>query len=185
MATKSLPDQALLRQLLDYDPATGVLTWKVRPPEMFLCKVVNADDAARRFNTRFAGTVALNALAPSGYRFGSLGHTPMMAHRIIWKLVYGHDPKIIDHINGNKQDNRLVNLRNVTASINLKNMPKARHNTSGHTGVHLCRKTGRWRAELYADGRHIRIGRFDTVEEAAKARRDVGREYGFHENHGR
>jgi hypothetical protein len=185
MAKKLLPDQALLRQLLDYNPATGFLTWKPRPPEMFCGDALSLSHASNIWNARFANKRAFTARHGSGYLHGRVGADNYMTHRIIWKLVHGCDPDVIDHINGDKGDNRLANLRNVSMSLNARNMPRLCNNTSGHTGVHLCRKTDRWRAELIAGGRHIRLGRFKTIEAAAVARREAALAHGFHENHGR
>jgi hypothetical protein len=185
MAKKPLPDQELLKQLLDYDPATGALTWKSRPAHMFSGAELSREHAAAIWNSKFAGKRALTAAHGSGYRHGRIGDVDYMTHRIIWKLVHGVDPDVVDHINGQKADNRIANLRSVSVSQNARNMPRLSNNTSGHTGVHLCRKTGRWRAELIAEGKHIRLGRFDTLEAAATARREAALAHGFHENHGR
>lgn len=185
MAMKPLPDQDLLRQLLDYDPATGILTWKPRPPEMFLGERLTHKHASKIWNSRFSGNHAFNSHHRSGYRFGRLGGTNFMAHRIIWKMVHGFDPKDIDHISGDKADNRLINLRAVGKLGNAKNMPRPSNNTSGHIGVYFCKCTSRWRVELIANGKKIRVGRFDTLEEAATARRKAALAHGFHRNHGR
>ena len=185
MAVKPLPDQALLRQLLDYDPATGSLTWRVRSVEMFSDGALSRKSAAAIWNGKFAGKLAFTASHGSGYLHGRVGAEHYLAHRIIWKLSHGLDPEIVDHINGKKADNRLVNLRSVSATLNARNMPRLRNNTSGHTGVHRCRATGRWRAELIVGDKHIRLGRFETLEAAAAARREAAIAHGFHENHGR
>lgn len=121
----------------------------------------------------------------SGYRYGRLGPVNFMAHRIVWKWVNGEEPNVIDLINGDKTDNRSHNLRSVAFAENARNMPRLRNNTSGHTGVHFCKQTGRWRAELIADGKHIRLGRFNDLEAAVAARREAALAHGFHENHGR
>lgn len=172
MAMKPLPEQATLRQLLDYDPLTGFLTWKPRT-------------GAGNFNARRAGKRAFTSRMPNGYYQARLGGIHFLVHRLVWKLVNGFDPDVIDHINGDKGDNRIANLRNVDWALNARNKPRFCSNTSGHTGVHFCRFTGRWRAEMHVDGEHVRIGRFDTIEAAVAARREAALAHGFHENHGR
>lgn len=152
---------------------------------MFSGKCLTREHAANIWNAKFAGTKAFDSHHRSGYRFGCVGRSNFLAHRIIWKVVHGVDPKDIDHISGNKADNRLVNLRAAGKLANAKNMPRPSNNTSGHIGVHFCKCTGRWRVELIADGKKIRVGRFDTLEEAAAARRETAIAHGFHENHGR
>lgn len=75
----------------------------------------------------------------------------------------------VDHIDGNRLNNRRSNLRIVTHQQNTWNRGKYSNNTSGFLGVTLCKQTGRWRAQLCQSGRRIRIGRFSTPEEAARA----------------
>jgi hypothetical protein len=135
---------------------------------------------------RFAGKLAFTSrMGPNGYYQARLAGNHYLVHRLIWKMVYGHDPDVIDHINGDKGDNRLSNLRNVDSVLNARNKPRLCNNTSGHTGVHFCRRTGRWRAEMRVDGKNIRLGRFDTLEAASAARREAALAHGFHKNHGR
>lgn len=88
-------------------------------------------------------------------------------HRILLEPI----PKglMVDHINNNKLDNRLSNLRLVTHAQNMMNTKIKKHNSSGFKGVYLCKQTNRWRAEIRAHNRAIKIGRFDTKFEAAKA----------------
>ena len=92
------------------------------------------------------------------------------AHRLIWWLVYGSLPdRFIDHINGDKGDNRLANLRLASDAENKRNVEKRRHNTSGFKGVSFCKSTGRWLAHATLNGRGFHLGRHSTREEAAAA----------------
>lgn len=102
------------------------------------------------------------------------------AHRVIWKLVTGDDPLTIDHVNGDKSDNRLVNLRSVPQSENNKNKPTFSNNKTGHTGI---TKTpyGKWKVQI-GNGY---VGCYGTLEEAMDARADAEEELGYHQNHGR
>lgn len=173
MALKPLPAQVTLRQYLDYNPETGDLTW-------LFCEQQHA-----RFNTRWAGRPAFTSIGPSGYRFGQISRISYQAHRIIWKWWHGSDPEWIDHIDGDKLNNRISNLRSVSRVVNARNMPLPRNNTSGEIGIHKCSLTGRWRVQLTADYKVHRFGRFDTIEEAVAARDAAMAKHGFHENHGR
>ncbi len=181
MATKQLPDVETLRKLLEYDPATGVLTWKPRPVEMF----PNAAKA-KRWNTRYANKPAGNQRPPpKNYILVSVLAQNLMAHRIVWALHYGIPPaEQIDHINGNPADNRISNLRVVSNVENCRNQRAPRNNTSGHVGVHFRKKDARWYAYISARGR-ISLGDFQTFEEAVAARKAAEIEHGFHANHGR
>ena len=76
---------------------------------------------------------------------------------------------VTDHINGNCLDNRRCNLRHVRQSENVKNRSKQINNTSGYKGVYLFKATGKWHAEIKADGVKIRLGAFVEKEDAAKA----------------
>lgn len=182
MATKPLPSQEVLRQLLDYDPETGVLRWKERGPEWFsaLSRVI---DQCSVWNTKHAGKPAFATVVPSGYLRGALFDHRYLAHRVIWKLMTGCEPDQIDHINGNRADNRWANLRSVDNQTNMKNTSLYATNTSGEVGV--GRAKGKWRAQICVDGRPRHIGYFGSLEDAVAARKAAEREHGFHPNHGR
>lgn len=87
-------------------------------------------------------------------------------HRLVTGAGRG---QIVDHINGNRLDCRRANLRVGTRAQNLWNRGKARHNTSGYKGVSFCKQTGRWRAEIRANRKCQKLGRFQTAEAAARA----------------
>src|ERR1700690_2006430 len=76
---------------------------------------------------------------------------------------------LVDHINRDKLDCRKENLRCATKAQNLWNRGRASHNKSGFKGVYLCNCTGRWRAEIRFNNKRIRLGRFDTKDDAARA----------------
>lgn len=83
----------------------------------------------------------------------------------------------IDHKNGNGLDCRRDNLRPATHSQNLANRGKNQNNTSGMKGVIWCKYTRRWRAKIQVLGRHIHLGRFDTVTEAGEAYRHASKHH--------
>jgi len=140
MAKKSLLSPDLLRQLLRYEPDTGVLFWRPRPPEMFSDDNCPADLAARRWNSKCSGKVAGSLNVVLGYRQLSIFGVRLYCHRVIWAMVYEVWPDNIDHINGNRADNRIVNMRDVTRLENRHNSAKGMKNKSGVIGVHLNKK---------------------------------------------
>lgn len=175
MATRILPTPEDLRQLLDYDPETGVLTWKARSGD---------DRFTRGWNTRYAGTPALNA-NENGYRSGHLGGQKVKSHRAAWAAYYGEWPKHgIDHINGDKTDNRISNLRDVTDAENQKNRPMRADNKSGCTGVYWEPDCQKWSAKIAIDGRLKNLGRFDAKFDAILARLLAEQRLGYTYRHG-
>jgi hypothetical protein len=175
---------AALHELLAYDDATGILTWKRRPISMFSDGRQSAAQNYAIWNGKFAERPALNTPDKRGYRTGHLLSKPVKAHRIIWAMVHGEWPQgDIDHIDGDAANNRIENLREVTHAINGRNMRLKKNNQSGACGV-TQRPSGRWVAKLQVDGRQITVGTFDTMSEAVVARRDAEKAHGFHTNHG-
>lgn len=177
MASKKLPDTELLRNLLIYDPEVGHLFWRARPPEHFTSTVQGS-----RWNGKNAGRRAFTA-CNGRCLHGSIFGIHYKAHRVIWKMAHGEEPDVIDHINGDPTDNRLKNLRNVSHSENMANARRPAHNTTGHIGVYSSR--GKWQACITQDKRTRFLGRFDSIEEAMRARKEAEIALGFHENHGR
>lgn len=176
----TLPSQALLTELLSYDHATGQLRWQNRPRSMF-----KRDQDWKRWNNRYGGCLAFTATNKYGYLVGAVNDKVYRAHRIIWKMVHGTEPNQIDHQDGNRTNNRLTNLRDVTGQENQMNMKRSRANLSGVTGVCWDKSKQRWKATIGVDGRTVNLGRFHTKEEAINARKNAEAQYGFHSNHGR
>lgn len=169
-----------LRELLHYDPATGVLTWKPRDISLFKSK---RDWLI--WNTRFAGKQAMTATNEHGYFVGRVFRVLYKAHRVVWAIVHGNHPKEIDHINGVRSDNRLANLRDVDRSNNMRNAARRKDNSTGVTGVSVSKATGKYRAQINTGETYISLGYFDTVAKAAAARKEAEAALLFHENHGR
>ena len=136
-----------LSDLLDYDPETGALTWKVR-----------------RGGIK-AGTTA-GRLDVDGYRRVMVNGKDLKAHRLAFLFMTGKWPELpIDHVNGVKDDNRWSNLREVTTQVNLQNRHKSNStNKSGLLGV--FERHGRFRSSLWVGGKSKHLGTFDTAEEA-------------------
>lgn len=155
-------DAELVRKLLDYDPETGGFRWRSRA------------DATKAWNTRYAGTKA-GTLHSAGYVIIKMPK-PFgfwRAHRLAWLVTHGVAPAELDHINGDRSDNRIANLREVTAGQNAINKARHKNNTSGHIGVDFNKAKGKWRARLNFNGVSHSAGHHLTAEAAAKARDDL------------
>lgn len=184
MLARKILEVEYLRQLFDFDPATGALWWKHRGPETF-----DSDTPVRivrNWNARFAGKPAFTTITKRGYRAGAINNLHYYGHVILWVLVHGKWPEgEIDHINGDKADNRIENLREVSRSGNSRNLPRFSSNTSGHTGVTWVKNVAKWGARIRVlDNTHY-LGLYRCVTAAAVARKRAERIFGFHENHGR
>jgi hypothetical protein len=168
---------SLLRQ-----PESGKLFWRERPVSMFAhCK--NPRQAAGVWNGRYAGNEAMTADS-HGYRVGRIYDRMFPAHRVIFALHYGRWPTgEIDHINHDRSDNRLKNLREVEHGENCRNMSPRQRTKSGITGVWWHPGTRKWRATIQHENRRIDLGLHACIARAISARRAAEREHAFHENH--
>lgn len=163
----------------DFD--TGKLFWKARPVALF-----KDHRASKIWNTRYAGQEAFTADNGHGYRCGQINGRRYQAHRVIWLLHSGEWPcDQIDHINGDRQDNRLVNLREASSSENHKNQRVSSNSTSGVCGVRWHTRDKKWNAHITIDGKANSLGYFALMEDAIAARKAAEARLGFHPNHGR
>ena len=182
---KDLPTPETLRKLLQYDPETGLLFWKERGVEWFSGEKLTVFRIHRSWNAKHAGREAFTAVSAFGYRYGHVLSNNCKAHRVAWAIYYGQWPKrFIDHINGIPDDNRIKNLRDVSVSENLRNSIKSSNNTSGFCGVSWNIKAQKWRAYIKLHGKNQHLGYFESIEDAAAARKlaEVGN--GYTERHG-
>ena len=172
--------QQELQERLNYDPKSGLLTWKVRPENTFATK-----RAWAIWNTRFSNKPAFTTISKYGYHVGAINKVNLRAVRVIYKLMTGTEPEMIDHIDGNKLNDSWVNLRNVSAAENSKNKKKYTTNKSGVTGVCWDSGNNKWQASIKHNYKTIILGRFDCINDAINARKLADTEYGYHPNHGR
>ncbi len=138
-----------LKEVLSFDEATGLFRWRVT--------------GGRRIAGRIAGSIKKN-----GYRLIRIDCEYCYAHRLAWFYVYGKWPsKALDHVNRDKTDNRIENLREATASQNGANSPR-RRGSSKFKGVHWRTDISKWSAHIMQNRKNICLGSHDT-EEAAHA----------------
>lgn len=140
--------QQYIQSILDYDPTTGLLTWR------------NRADKPKSCNSRHAGKVAGSIAKTSRYWFLMIDYHPYAAHRIIWLHIYGRYPNYVDHKNLDRSDNRLINLRECTPSQNRFNTKPSIVNKSGYKNVSFNKLSGKWRARMSVNGKRIEIGQF-------------------------
>lgn len=135
--------------------------------------------------TRKSGKESVGFVTPCGYVTVGFNYKKYYAHRLAWKIFYNEDPEFIDHIDGNRQNNSIKNLRSVSRKQNQKNMKKPVNNTSGVAGVVFDKARRKWKAQIQVEGRMIFLGRFNQKDAAVTARQEAEEAYGFHKNHGR
>ena len=149
-----------LRELLHYEPETGIFTWKVGSA-----------------NQVKAGNIA-GSPTGLGYLRIVLQRRGYQAHRLAWLYVYGNWPEgQLDHINRNRSDNRISNLREVSNKQNQQNRSKPSNNSSGHPGVFWHKQHARWQAYITHNQKKAHLGCFTDIEEAVAARKAAEKLY--------
>lgn len=152
MATNILT-QDRLKQLLNYDPETGVFRYACARPKVRV------------------GAVAGHTHAGHGYRQIKLDGKLYLAHRLAWLYVHGEWPTdLLDHINRNRVDNRLANLRLSDKYLNRQNTNTPANNTSGAKGVTWNKTLNKWHARLSLHGKRYHVGWFLDKDAAVAAR---------------
>jgi hypothetical protein len=158
MATPILT-QARLKELLHYDPDTGIFI----------------NRAVRQGMRKGAGSIA-GAKNSLGYVVIQVEKHKHFAHRLAWLYVYGSWPvNQIDHINRVRDDNRIANLRDVTASENMHNAANGGKNTSGVRNVVWHKRSKRWQAQIMVDNKYKYLGMFDDIEQARKVAEEAAK----------
>ena len=163
---KELPSQETILACLDYFPNSGILLWKPRPESK---------------NFRFGGKPALAHMNKDGYMAGywSAAGGGVKAHRVIWKMITGSEPDKIDHINGIRSDNRIINLRSVSTAENARNLGVQKNNTSGFNGVYWYPRYQKWMVSIRVNGARKTIGYFAKKADAIAARISFDKSFGY------
>lgn len=176
-------NQDYLKECLEYDQITGDLYFKQRPKSHF------KSNRAMLLNWRKTKGRKVSTIHKNGkgkkYLKLSLDGKQLLAHRVIWVIVYGCEPEYIDHINGDGLDNRLCNLRDVSMTENNRNVKMHKTNSSGHTGVHKNKKSGKYVAHIWDKNKQINLGTYETIGQAVAARKGAERALNYHKNHGK
>lgn len=129
----------------------------------------NSDGSLTRLvsrGTQKAGTKTIGKLDPSGYRRICVDSNHYLFHRIVWQWHYGDDPEFVDHINNNRQDNRIENMSRVTKSNNTQHQLLPKNNTSGFFGVSWYKKKSTWKAEISLHGKKKYLGQSQDLKTA-------------------
>jgi len=170
--TKKLPPVAYLRQRFDYDPDTGIVRWKWYEPHPL------------SWNARYAGT-ATGYEGEHGHLITGLDRKLWYLHRIIWAVYHGADTDFeIDHINHDRRDNRIANLRLATSGMNSRNRSKHIDNRSGRTGVFWRPREQKWAAVICVNYRVHQLGYYVDLADAIAALEAAEIKFDFHGNHG-
>lgn len=145
-----------LKNNLRYDCDTGLLWWKKRK-------------SGRRFSKPVGSTGNSNGYVQICFRFNGKDHM-LQGHRVAWLLHYGVWPVLkVDHIDRNRTNNKIVNLRQVTDLENAWNISLRVDNKTGYKGVNAYKDTGKFMATLQKDGKQLFLGYYKTAELAGEA----------------
>lgn len=155
-----------IKELLSYNAETGAFTWNV------------SRGKAKK------GSIAGHKNSVGYIEIGIDGSL-YYAHRLAFLYTFGKCSMNIDHIDGDKSNNAIKNLRLADPKTNSRNSSRSKSNKSGITGVSFDAVNSKWRATIKVNGKQIHLGRFATTDEAKKARLEAQKFYGFHDNHGK
>jgi len=178
-------NQYELKQLLHYDPDTGVFTWLERDVQWFktkrACSIWNA-----QFPNKEAGSYVKSKSNRNVYIAIVVRRKSYLAHRLAFLYMTGEWPiDQVDHDDGDGLNNKWVNLNNVDNATNGRNCRKNVNNTSGLMGVYLYKRDDVWCSYITINYKTKYLGRYDDWFEAVCARKSAEVKFDFHTNHGR
>lgn len=154
--------QQELKLNLSFNPETGIFTWLVAN------------------NGRVKVGMIAGSLSSTGYLYIMIDRKNYKSHRLAWLYMTGEWPKkMIDHIDGEKSNNRIVNLRDCNQSQNMQNMRASKINASGYKGVSWHNATSKWRSRAKLKRKQYHLGLFEHAEDASQAYQNFAKQ-----NHG-
>ena len=171
-----------LEDFFTYDPDTGIIYHNPdRPRDDF-----KSEGGYQRWLKVYGGKEAGHT-SSNGYVRVFVNGKGLLAHRValVMSGIVIPDGYEVDHLDGSRKNNKLNNLRVVTRAENNKNVTVRKDNKSGVTGVQWNKHTKKWLAVIWVDKKSVYLGSFINLGDAAKARADAERKYGFHPNHGK
>lgn len=179
MKITKYPTQKEIKQVLDYDKETGIFTWKKRSIDDFR-KAKYQKRCLDMWNLRHAGAQAGKDNG-TGYLVFKLFGKTVLASRIAYIYVYGEniDGYEIDHINRNKQDNRISNIRKCNRKVNVRNSGKRKTNTSGVVGVYYNNHKCKWVATIFINLKKKELCSSHDFNRVVLARYNAELKYGY------
>lgn len=158
----------LINKCMEYDRHTGLFTWK------------------KPFSNKVKTGQVAGHMEKQGYWVVKIKGKRYKAHRVAMAISgFNIDNNQVDHINGNRADNRLCNLRLVTHSKNQQNQTIPKNNTSGVIGVYWIKSIKKWNPLIKLNGKTFNLGYYSDKEVAVELRQFAEQVCGFHQNHGR
>lgn len=167
-------------KMVFYDAQTGVMTWRHK-------KVYSKEQ--KRWNSRYAGKEC-GLISSKGYRAFGMRVSGIkfciLVHRLAFFMEHGMPPSLhIDHIDGNKLNNKVSNLRDVSVQVNLQNRDMQKNNTSGLTGVRWRDDQKKWQGRVIISKKEFHLGYFHDKNEAHQAVLAFREKNGFTDRHGK
>lgn len=150
---KEYPDQATLKRDFSYDPESGIFTCNSNPE------------------------LAVGYVPKLGYLMIHAYGNTYYGHRLAFLYMTGKVPECVDHVDQNRANNTWSNLRSCTHSQNLANRGVQKNSKSGFKGVYLCKRRNRWLAQLTVRGKQMKLGSFQTPEDASAAYQKAATKY--------
>jgi hypothetical protein len=177
-----------LHSIIEYNPITGKLYWRERTYDMI--SILNMTKAGiHSFNSRFAGKELSNKPGNNGYLMVGMmlngAKITELQHRVAWALFHNKwaatdQVTVLDHINRDKTDNRIINLREVSNTDNHYNVDVRANNTSSKTGVSYKKDKKMWQAYYFFQEKQYHLGYFKDFEEAVAKREEWEESYKIH-----
>ncbi len=179
-------DQKLLKEILSYDPDSGLFTWNTRKEDSFFSNK-HPERAFKIFNRLHSGKIAgckvTSNHSKTSYINICINGVTFKAHRLAFIYMEGVAPEEVDHLDHDGTNNKWSNLRASNNKDNSKNLPLQKSNKTGVIGVNWHKAAKKWQARaVNQEGKRIDLGRFNSFDDAVNARKKYEVEFGYYEN---